>query len=354
MLLIEASDTNYINLTTDWMSQMYDLMNTQLFDNMLGSCKFGIFKTGKGANGRTLGWFRVTGSNIRYNRQSRRMFKYNEYGLRGINDKIYINKDNFVDLCEPMIELNGNYKWSEKAALSTLVHEMCHYYCDMNGYVPTQAHGREFREIGAYVSSKSRGIFTVERLAKAEQMEEMELDSAIAEKNKQRQQNKLNKIQLVFVFRTDGSVRLINSTSPTLTTEIINIEKKGGKTKEIKLSTDENLKNVVFDSGYKTGCRAYRYWPVEKEQFVKDLDNYQTTTIPINSSAPTTISKPSVKPEEPKKDIIPVFRFKTAQGKQFLVRNVTKEQLVEMLKECFPKWSDEVIQRIINTEKYYN
>ena len=135
--------------------------------------------------------------------------------------------------------------------------------------------------------------------------------------------------------------------------QFINIEKKGGKTKEIKLSTDENLKNIVFDSGYKTACRTYRYWSVEGQQFVKEIDKYQTTTIPINSIAPTTISKPLVKPEEPKKDIIPVFRFKTAQGKQFLVRNVTKEQLIKMLKECFPKWPDDVIQRIINTEKYY-
>ena len=35
--------------------------------------------------------------------------------------------------------------------------------------------------------------------SKAEQMNEMELDSAIAAKNRQRQQNKLSKIQLVFV-----------------------------------------------------------------------------------------------------------------------------------------------------------
>jgi hypothetical protein len=346
MLLIEASDTNYINLTTEWMSEMYTEMNRQLFNNELGACNFKIFKTGKGANGNVLGWFKMTGTNLKYSKQTRRIYQYDPYW----GDKIYVDRSNFVDMCKPTIELNGNYKWSEKAALSTLVHEMCHYYCNMYGFVPIQSHGTDFKEIAAYVSSKSNGIFTVERLAKAEQMNEMELDSAIAAKNRQRQQNKLSKIQLVFVFRNDGTVRLINSTSPNLTTEIINIEKKGGKTKEIKLSTDENLKNIVFDSGYKTACRAYRYWPVEGQQFVKEIDKYQTTTIPINSADYTTISKPVT---EPKKDIIPVFRFKTAQGRQFLVRNVTKEELISLLKECFPKWSDEVIQRIISNKEYY-
>lgn len=346
MLLIEVSDTNYINLTTEWMSEMYTEMNRQLFNNELGACNFKIFKTGKGANGNVLGWFKMTGTNLKYSKQTRRIYQYDPYW----GDKIYVDRSNFVDMCKPTIELNGNYKWSEKAALSTLVHEMCHYYCNMYGFVPMQSHGTDFKEIASYVSSKSNGIFTVERLAKAEQMNEMELDSAIAAKNRQRQQNKLSKIQLVFVFRNDGTVRLINSTSPNLTTEIINIEKKGGKTKEIKLSTDENLKNIVFDSGYKTACRAYRYWPVERQQFVKEIDKYQTTTIPINSADYTTISKPVT---EPKKDIIPVFRFKTAQGRQFLMRNVTKEELISSLKECFPKWSDEVIQRIISNKEYY-
>ena len=349
MLLIEASDTKYINLTTEWMSEMYNEMNRQLFNGQLGACNFNIFKTGKGANGNVLGWFKMTGSGLKYSKQTRRIFKYDPYW----GDKIYIDRDNFVDICKPTIELNGNYKWTEKAALTTLVHEMCHYYCNMYGFVPMQAHGREFREIAAYVSSKSNGIFSIERLAKAEQMSEMELDSTIAAKNQQRQENKKNKIQLVFVFRTDGTVRLINSNSPNLTTEIINLEKKVGKSTEIKLSTDENLKKIVFDSGYRTACRTYRYWDVSRQPFIKELDKYQTTTIPINSTVSTTISKPSVTPEQPKKDIIPVFRFKTAQGKQFLVRNVTKEELIKMLKECFPKWSDDVIQRIINTENYY-
>ena len=357
-MLNEIDEKNLFAPDVQWMKVNYDKMNNLLFDGQLGACDFTIFKTGKGSNGRVLGWFKITAKNIKCNRQSRKMYKYNPYGVYGYNDKIYINKDNFVSLCEPRIELNGNYKWSERAAISTLVHEMCHYYTYMNGYAPTQAHGREFREIAAYVSRKSNDFFTVERIASAEQMDEMELDSVIAAKNQQRKENKQNKIILMFLFMQNGEIRLVNANSMKLVDLIVynyNMKKYGNEVpKEIKISTDENLKRIVFDNGYNKAMTTYRYWNIEKEPFVKDIDNYNTKTVFGTVTTPPSVSSVQTKPTEtPQNSVISHFKFNTLQGNTFEVRNVTKDELKAKLKERFPKWSDSAIERVINTEKYY-
>lgn len=338
----------------EWMKVNYDKMNNLLFDNKLGSCEFKIFTTGNGANGRVLGWFRVTGKNLKYNRKSRLMYYTGIWG-----DKEYIDYENFCKLCKPCIELNGNYRWTERAALSTLIHEMCHYYTYMYGKVPTQAHGREFRNIAAYVSAKSNDFFTVERIASAEQMGEMELDSVIAAKNQQRRENKENRIILMFLFMQNGEIRLINANSMKLVDFIIynykNDKYKGSeKIKEIKISTDEKLKRIIFDEGYKKACTTYRYWNVEREPFIKDLDNYKVQTVLSTVSTLPSVASIQTKPtESPQNSIISHFKFSTIQGNTFEVRNVTKDELKAKLKERFPKWSDSAIERVINTEKYY-
>ena len=44
-----------------WMAKKYEEMNQELFYGQLGDCDFGIFTTGKGSEGRTLGWFKTKG-----------------------------------------------------------------------------------------------------------------------------------------------------------------------------------------------------------------------------------------------------------------------------------------------------
>ena len=41
--------------------EKYNELNVKLFNGKLGGCDFGVFKTGKGASGRTLGYFKITG-----------------------------------------------------------------------------------------------------------------------------------------------------------------------------------------------------------------------------------------------------------------------------------------------------
>ena len=185
-----------------WMSEKYDEMNAMLFNGRLGSCGFNIFTTGKGSGGSVLGWFKITGHGIKIDRRTRKMFFENYW------DREYINKDNFVDLCKPVIELNGNYHGTEHGFLSTLVHEMCHYYTYMEGWAPTQAHGREFRNIGSVVASRSNGMFTVQRIATAEQMSELELSDEMKAKREKRLANKKAAVSAVVVFKRDGVVEL--------------------------------------------------------------------------------------------------------------------------------------------------
>lgn len=172
-MLTEADDKQYINLTPEWMKEKFDAMNKLLFNGELKPCKLSLFTTGEGSRGKTLGWFK---HGTIYCSSSKTSYGHKKpcYVRDMWGDKIWLDTDNFNRYANPEIQLNGNYNWTEKAALSTLVHEMCHYYDYKDGWAPVQAHGPSFRSIAAMVSSKSNEFFTVQRLAKAEQMDEME------------------------------------------------------------------------------------------------------------------------------------------------------------------------------------
>ena len=53
-----------IHVTVEWMAKKYEEMNQQLFGGALGACRFKVFTTGKGSQGGTLGWFKITGKFI--------------------------------------------------------------------------------------------------------------------------------------------------------------------------------------------------------------------------------------------------------------------------------------------------
>ena len=63
--------------TVEWMTARYAEMNNELFGGELGECSFAIFTTGRGSEGGTLGWFKITGRGIYINRYSRKMYKNN-------------------------------------------------------------------------------------------------------------------------------------------------------------------------------------------------------------------------------------------------------------------------------------
>lgn len=297
-IINELNENDVIDLTPAWLQAEYNRLNESYFDGKLGPCSFGLFTTGRGSEGGVLGWFKITGTGIYISKSTRRMFTKTYWG-----DKEFITKNNFAEVCKPRIELNGNYKWSRKAALSTLIHEMCHYYCNMGGYRPLQHHGNEFRAIAFHVSQKSNEFFTVERIAKAEQMDEMELNAVFAEKKKRRADAKASRMIVVLIYMKNGDVRLINAANWNLVGEIERIEAKGGRCQRLLTSQDPELITFLFEKGYRHEMRTYRYWdiagkPLEKElgrfQFNTRIDNGQTVGLTegdIKSMAKTCVRR---------------------------------------------------------------
>lgn len=257
--------------TASWMSEKYDEINSKLFNNMLGDCSFSIFTKGSGSEGRTLGFFELQ-ERVLVDRYTRQMFVSN-YGVR-----TKINENNFVELCRPKISLNGNYSGTEYAFLNTLVHEMCHYYTYKRGYCPTQAHGREFNNIGEYISNKSGGFFTIQRLASAEEMEGYVLSDEMVQKQLKREERKKTSIMAIFEFCTNGEIRLTTTSNESLISYRCAIIGRNDVDKVIT-SRDINLINFLFDQGYRKNFRTFRYWNVTNEDWLDILNKVEINVI---------------------------------------------------------------------------
>ena len=265
----EEHSTEKIKPTTEWMTKWYDIMNKRLFNGELGDCILRPFTTGKGSNGRTLGWFKITASNIKVDRSTRRIFKSDYYSRQ------YVDRSSFPSICKPCIELNANYSAPEDSWLNTLVHEMCHYYTYMYGYAPKQGHGPEFREIGAIVSSKSNGLITIQRLASAEEMTHFDLDADIKQKNQERLDRKKSNLNVCVIILDNKQVRLVTTTSMKLVDEIANLHNTKNNTLYFGCSHETGLVELLYSKGYRSSMRTYRYWDISNASWLNILPEYQ-------------------------------------------------------------------------------
>lgn len=266
---ISNSDEKFIP-TIDWIRDKYNELNTWLFDGKLGDCDFELFTKGKGSMGRTLGLFKFQRTGLKARRSDRRMVYY-------INSEVFVvTEDSFAKVTKPMIALNGNYKRTELSWLSTLVHEMCHYYTYRRGFCPVQAHGPEFRSIAAVVNSNSNGIFNVQRFGDSE---DSELDTEIEAKNKKREDNKKSKLTSILVFKKNGTIQLVTTASQAL---IDQIESQNTNTNCIKIlkSTSPEFIDYLWSKGYKKNMKTYRFWPVG-QNVVDEMLKYPHTKIDI-------------------------------------------------------------------------
>ena len=265
----EEHSTEKIKPTTEWMTKWYDIMNKRLFNGELGACILRPFTTGKGSNGSTLGWFKITASNIKVDRATRRIFKSDYYSRQ------YVDRSSFPSICKPCIELNANYSAPEDSWLNTLVHEMCHYYTYMYGYAPKQGHGREFREIASVVSSKSNGTITIQRLASAEEMTTYDLDDDIKAKNQARADRKKSNLIVLLIVMDNGQVRLISTTSEALFSKIGDLHSAKNDTRFFGTSNDINLINFIFSKGFTATMRTYRFWDITEMPWLNELPKYK-------------------------------------------------------------------------------
>lgn len=252
----------------EWMRARYDELNEKIFNNELGYCDFKIMKTGKGSQGKTLGRFRLQATLlVDYSGQ---MFVERKW-MNKI-ETITITSNNFVQICRPLIIFNGNYSGTEYAFLSTLIHEMCHYYTYMRGKAPTRGHGKEFYRIGDYVNLKSNGLFTIERLASAEDMSNLELNDEMKEKNKKRNDKKKSIIKAVFEYRVNGDIHLTTTSNENLVNLIKNMNERSFVDKVV-VSNDMKLLDFLFEKGYRVNFRVWKYWEVSNEPWLSILDD---------------------------------------------------------------------------------
>ena len=322
-------ETRSFKPTVEWMAERYNEANQKLFNGALGECDFNVFTTGRGSQGGTLGWFKIAARGIMADRHSRKMFKQGW-------DRVYVDRKNFVEMCHPTIELNGNYSGTEHGFLATLVHEMCHYYTYMNGYCPKQGHGPEFRQIGSIVSSRSNGLFTIQRLASAEDMSQLELNDEMKAKREKRLNNKKASVTAVLVFTIYGKVKLTMTSSQNLIDTISNEENRRGE--NVVTSNDSNVIDYLFSKGYR------------RKPWIGELKNmlHETSGQVFGTKRQ---QKPQVQQQMPKQPTR-VFSIRTSTG-TFEHDGNSYFGLKKALRERFPKMSDEALEKIIQNPANY-
>ena len=334
--------------TVAWMEKKYDEMNSLLFRNKLMGCDFGIFTSGRGSEGKTLGWFKICGKNLYAERRTGRM--YRDFGW----DREYVTNDNFVSLCKPKIALNGNYSGKEESFLTTLVHEMCHYYTFMDGYSPAQTHGREFKNICSIIEARSNGRFSIRRLASAEQMAGFELNDKMKAKKEKRLKNTKSKTTVLIYWDRDGNAKMVTTTSADLVRII-----KLGKYKKLIVSNDGNLFDFLYNTeGYRNNMRigkhGWTYWIVTTEKWLNDLDKYNIEVYENGEKVGTESPAEQPKPEPPK-EAAPrkVFTIKTNKGVVEIPMENSMKQMFDKVKERLPNLSDDAVMRLINNPANY-
>ena len=323
--------------TVEWMEIKYVELNKLYFNGVLGDCKFNIFTSGKGSNGNVLGWFKISGKNIRIERSNGRMF------FNSLNGRIYIKRDNFVALCKPIIELNGNYKWTENAMILTMIHEMCHYYTYMNGIAPKQSHGSEFKNIARIISERSNGNITIQRLASAEQMSEMELNDDIKKRNEQRKENKKHKLTALLVVLKNNIKHLTMTSSKNLIDEIVKHKKSNVDVETIMTSNDYNTIEILFKNGFSRNMRTYRYWVLD-EKYNQMFNSIDKNSWNIIYDVRKKEDKDNVKER--------TFSLRTNRG-EMVIKFKDENDLYIKLKEKLPKVNDEAIKRLMNNKNNY-
>lgn len=247
--------------SVEWMEEHYNKFNGELFNNQLTRCKFDNFYNGSGSNGRTLGRFRLTKPCYGL-KDTRKLYSYITH--------TQVTKESFYKLCGPEISFNAHYKATQTAWENVLIHEMCHLATYMNGTLPLQGHGKEFRQVAEMVSRKSNGKISISRLASAEQMENFELDDSIAKQNKEREERRINRTYFCVVV-TKTEIRLVRTTLPKLMSEVEFIHTNRGDLICFARTNDINAIEFFDDKGYRKSFRKYSYWNIENAPWLKEI-----------------------------------------------------------------------------------
>lgn len=252
--------------TVEWMERTYYRLNDELFDGKLGMCDFKIDNSNGQWN--VLGYFMLQ-NKISCNKKTRRLgFKKDDNSYGGID---YCN---FVYVCKPLIALNGNFSGSEYDTTCTLIHEMCHYYNYMNGYAPTRAHGKEFKNACLLVSKKSGEKYPYNKVFNSEESSLRLTDDARSVKKLQddkKRERFIKTIKVLIIFRGSETI-MLTSSSQKVIDEYIELWFNNMKTHDVYiLLEDERFNGVIYDLRYRTNVRSVSFFNVTKDKDVMEM-----------------------------------------------------------------------------------
>ena len=242
------------------------------------ACEFSIFTSGKGSEGGILGKFSMTNCNYFKSDRRRKIVHIGEVPgevsfYRNGRFVVDITKNNFVKICKPRISLNGNYSWNEFSMSETLIHEMCHYlvYIRNNFCMPSRSHGSLFMSVASEVTSRTNGVFSVDGVATAETMKNVELDQKFVEKRKRRAENAANTATIALIKRADFGTYMMFIANENITMRFVNLFKAPNENYPfVKIIRDPDIAAFLLRNGYKKFRVPTRHYNMAK--YPKDLD----------------------------------------------------------------------------------
>lgn len=241
----------------DWIEQKYNEFNKRYFDGVLNSCDLIC----QPCTQKYLGLFTLL-SKVSYDKDTGRMFVIH------FGNKIYVDYESFVGLCDPRIILNTNYDAPESSWENTLIHEMCHYYTYMDGYIPKQGHGKEFKAIAKKIYEKTDGEIVITTTDKSGNF--TQTNQKILQTNEKRKTNKINSTFAVLTITSDNSLSLQMLKENTLKT-LLRFSKD-----LVIYSSNNELITKLFERGF---SRVFRnlgpYWSITNPHTIDLLNQYE-------------------------------------------------------------------------------
>ena len=320
-------------VTIQWMREKYDYYNKLLWGGKLPSVSFQI-------NNSTRTWGYAT-------------YRYDLY-----NNRVHATS----------ITMSNKFDSPEKVKLATLIHEMIHiadYTFNPSHFVwnhkkvsarSYDAHGYlyfipEMKRINKMLASE--GIIVSPKVTESEK-QQSELNDRDKELLKRKIENgvhvlvsKLSKPKYPYEY----TMAVVQSSKYNeWKNYILNSEWWAGEF----LYTDDYLtkdERLASRKSKRIGYSSYLSIPLDelKERYnlMYDKRIYGEQNTPVET-------QPEQQPQPVQQQhLIPLFRMKTMQGGVIELKNTTKENIKAALKERFPKWSDEVIERTINNKNFY-
>ena len=239
--------------TVEWLSEKYKHLNNWLFLNELGDCGFEVSSRGF----QYFAHFRLKNRLLKVDKNNRKI-------LFPQDESLLITREN-IDLCCPTICFNSNFLCTERFLLDTLVHEMCHYYTYMGGYIPKRAHGKEFKRIAEIIYNRSNGCFKIQHYSSLELNDDYLLspDSAIF------------KNMVAFCgFMPNGTIRLSTTTHPYIMDRVESYFLE--KADKLIASNDIKLLQKLHSKGCLSDFRTMTAFYIKDTDFANSIEkNYK-------------------------------------------------------------------------------